>query len=44
MEELETDTIHTFNQYGDKHRHILLSNRIEMNYIDTTMCIIHKKT
>ena len=42
VEELETDTIHTFNQYRDKHGHILLGNRIEMNYIDTAMYIIHK--
>ena len=42
VEELETDTIHTFNQYRDKHENILLGNRIEINYIDTTMYIIHK--
>ena len=42
MEELETDTIHTFNQYRDKHGNILLGNRIEINYIDTAMYIIHK--
>ena len=42
VEELEKDTIHTFNQYRDKHGHILLGNRIEMNYIDTAMYIIHK--
>ena len=42
VEELETDTIYTFNQYRDKHEHILLGNRIEMNYIDTAMYIIHK--
>jgi hypothetical protein len=41
-EELETDTIHTFNQYRDEHGHVLLGNRIEMNYIDTAMYIIHK--
>ena len=41
-EELETDTIHTFNQYRDKHGHVLLGNRIEINYIDTAMYIIHK--
>jgi hypothetical protein len=42
IEELETDTIHTFNQYRDKHGNILLGNRIEINYIDTAMYIIHK--
>ena len=42
VEELEKDTIHTFNQYRDKHGHVLLGNRIEMNYIDTAMYIIHK--
>jgi hypothetical protein len=42
IEELKTDTIHTFNQYRDKHGNILLGNRIEMNYIDTAMYIIHK--
>ena len=41
-EELEKDTIHTFNQYRDEHGHVLLGNRIEMNYIDTAMYIIHK--
>jgi len=42
IEELETYTIHTFNQYRDEHGHVLLGNRIEMNYIDTAMYIIHK--
>ena len=42
IEELEKDTIHTFNQYRDEHGHVLLGNRIEMNYIDTAMYIIHK--
>jgi hypothetical protein len=42
IQELETDTIHTFNQYRDKRGHILLGNRIEINYIDTAMYIIHK--
>ena len=42
IEELETDTIHTFDQYRDKHKNILLGNRIEINYIDTAMYIINK--
>jgi hypothetical protein len=43
IEELETDTIHTFNQYRlDKHKPVLLGNRIEEDYIDTAMFIINK--
>ena len=42
INELEQDTIHTFNQYRDKNENILLGNRIEINYIDTAMYIIHK--
>ena len=42
IEELETDTIHTFNQIRDKYNNILLGNSIEMYHIDTAMYIIHK--
>ena len=42
INELEQDTIHTFNQYRDKHEHIFLGNSIEINYLDTPMYIINK--
>lgn len=43
IEDLEPDTIHTFNQYReDIDEHILLGNRIQIHYIDTAMYIIHK--
>ena len=42
INELEQDTIHTFNQYRDKHEHIFLGNSIEINYLETAMYIINK--
>jgi hypothetical protein len=42
IQQLEENTIHTFNQYRDTHGNILLGNRIEMNHIDSAMYIVHK--